>query len=428
LTALTEASAAICFILILLVPLAGAALALINAGLSRSRSAAHAMVSALLVFSVASLVYFAVGFSWQGYTGRPAHALLVAGKSWNWIGSERFLFRGLEFDGSPASLAPLLGMLGAGLAAMIPLGSGADRWRMGASCASAAVLAGWTYPVFAHWAWGGGWLAQLGANYGLGRGFIDSGGAGSIQVIGGLTALSITWILGPRRGKFSSEAIPAAIPGHNAVLVVFGCFLAWIGWMGLDGAGSILFTGLDSGHLALVGVNATLGAATAALAAAVVTRVRFGKPDGSLCANGWVGGLVASSAGCATIRPAGAVGIGLIAGVLVVYSVEWIELHLTVDDPGGAISVHAVAGLWGILAAGIFSQSSDQDQWLAQFVGAATLVGFVLPMTYALNLVVNRFYPQRVAPEGERQGLDLFELGAGAYPEFTSHSEDSWPR
>jgi Amt family ammonium transporter len=428
LTTLTETSAAICFVLILLVPCAGAGLALINAGLGRSRNAAHAMVSALLVFAAASLVYFAIGFSWQSYPGRPAHTFLVAGKSWNWLGSERFLFRSVEFDGAPVSFAALVGMLGAGLAAMIPLGSGTDRWRLSASCISTAVLAGWTYPVFAHWAWGGGWLAQLGGNYGLGRGFIDSGGAGSIQMVGGLTALSITWILGPRRGKFSSEAIPAAIPGHNAVFVIYGCFLAWIGWMGLDGAGSILFTGLDSGHLALVGVNATLGAASAALVAAGITRFRFGKPDGSLCANGWVGGLVASSAGCATIRPAGAVAIGLIAGALVVYSVEWLELRLTVDDPGGAISVHALGGLWGIMAVGLFSQSGDADQWLAQLVGAATLVGFVLPVTYGLNWAVNRFYPQRVAPEGERQGLDLFELGAGAYPEFLSHGEDLWPR
>ena len=119
----------------------------------------------------------------------------------------------------PASLAALLQIFCVGLAALIPLGSGADRWRLRASCLSTALLAGWTYPLFAHWVWGGGWLAQLGANYGLGHGFLDVGGASSIHVLGGLTALSVTWILGPRRGKYSADGMAPAIPGHNAVLV-----------------------------------------------------------------------------------------------------------------------------------------------------------------------------------------------------------------
>src|SRR5205807_7766352 len=121
--------------------------------------------------------------------------------------------RGLEIGASPASLAAWLQMLSVGLAALIPLGAGADRWRLGASCASTALLAGWTYPLFAHWVWGGGWLAQLGMNYGLGRGFVDAGGSGSIQALGGLTALAIALILGPRRGKYTLEGMPAAIPG-----------------------------------------------------------------------------------------------------------------------------------------------------------------------------------------------------------------------
>jgi Amt family ammonium transporter len=285
------------------------------------------------------------------------------------------------------------------------------------------LLAAVTYPLFAHWVWGGGWLAQIG--------FLDSGGASAIQAVGGLTALSITWILGPRRGKFNSEGMPAALPGHNAVLVLLGCFLAWLGWLGLNGAGAILFTGTQVTRAVLVAVNTTLAASSAALAAAAITRARFGKTDASLCANGWVAGLVAASAGCAVIRPAAAVIVGLIAGALLVYSVEWLELRLGVDDPGGSVSVHAVAGVWGLIAVGPLGAllpGGAPGQWLAQLVGVATLLGFVLPLTYGLNWLLNRLSPQRVAIEGERQGLDLYELGAGAYPDFLTHNDDFWQR
>ncbi len=411
-----------CFLCSLLVPLAGAGMALINAGLGRSRSAAHAMLASLSIIAVAALVYFACGFAWQSFPGRPAHLLTVAGKTWSWLGSEPFFLRGLTLDGSPASLAVWLGMLSAGLAALIPLGSGADRWRLGAGCASAALLAGFTYPVFAHWAWGGGWLAQLGMNNQLGAGFLDAGGSSSIQAVGGLTALSIAWILGPRRGKYTPDGTPSAIPGHNAVLVLLGCLAALLGWLGLNCAGSILYCGAQPGRLVLVVVNTTLGAAAAALASAAATRIRFGKPDASLCANGWVGGLAAGSAGCLFVPPAIAVLIGAAAGILVVFAVEWIELRLAVDDPGGAVSVHAIGGIWGVIAAGLFA--GGPGQLLAQLVGVATLLGFVLPLTYGLNRALNRFYKQRVAVEGERRGMDLFELGAGAYPEFMTHTED----
>ena len=420
--ALTETSAILCFLFVLLIPCAAAGLALINAGLGRFRNAAHSMLSALCVIAVAAVVYFAVGAAWQGAPGQPAYALHLAGRDWNWIGAGRFFLRGLELGGW-SSLAALFGLMGAGLAAIIALGGGADRWRLGASCTSTVLLAGWTFPLFAHWAWGGGWLAQFG--------FLDSGGASVIQVTGGLTALSITWILGPRRGKFSPDGVPSAMPGHNAVLVLLGCFLAWLGWLGLDGAGAILFTGVEASRVVLIAVNTTLAAGSAVLSVAAITRARFGKTDASLCANGWVAGLVAVSAGCAVVRPAAAVIIGLVAGAVVVYSVEWLELHLGVDDPGGSVSVHAVAGVWGLLAAGMLAAVAPGDApglWLAQVVGIATLLGCILPLTYGLNWLLHRLSPQRVAMEGERQGLDLFELGAGAYPDFMTHNEDFWQR
>ena len=436
---LSDLAQALCAALILVIPLAAAGMALIHAGLGRSRSAAHAMLSALLVVAVAALAYFVCGCAWQGSPGRPGHVFTAAGKAWSWIGAGPFFLRGLPLDGSRAALAVWLRMFGVGIAALIPLGAGSDRWRWGASCASTALLAGWTYPLFTHWVWGGGWLAQLGANLGLGCGFLDAGGAGAIQAVGGLTALSIAWILGPRHGKYAADGTPAAIPGHNAVLVLLACFLCWLGWIGLNGAGSLLLAGGSTANAALAAVNTTLSAAAAALAAAAITRLRFGRPDASLCANGWTGGLVASSAACVFVSPAAAVVTGAVAGVLIAFSVEWLDARLGVDDPAGSISVHAVGGLWGLLALGLFAgiprgwvlngvAAGNSNQFLAQLIGVATLIGFVLPMTYSLNWLLNRFYPQRVSAEGEPHGLDLYELGSGAYPEFVIHREDFRPR
>jgi Amt family ammonium transporter len=356
----------------------------------------------------------------------------VGGKAWGWLAAEPFFLRGLRLDLSPAALVVLLQIFSVGLAALIPLSSGADRWRLGATCASTTLLAGCTYPLFAHWAWGGGWLAQLGANYGLGRGFVDGGGSGTIQVVGGLTALSITWILRPRRGKFSAEGLPAALPGHNAVLVLLGCLFAWIGWLGLNSGGAILFLGVEPGRIVLITVNTTLCAAASALTAVVVTRVRFGRPDASLSANGWVAGLVASSAAAAFLKPAAAIIVGGVAGIVVPLVADVLEFQLAVDDPGGAISVHAVGGFWGLLAVALLTDAGapggSGGQWLAQLVGMATLLGFVLPLSYGLNWLLNRFYRQRVEREGEFQGLDLYELGAGAYPEFDVHGDEFLPR
>lgn len=420
---MSEAVSMLCLVMILLVPLAALGLALMNTGLGRSRSAAHTMLTALCIMATAAVVYFAFGFCWQGAAGRAAHIFNINGKPWNWFGAESPFFSSLTMDGSLPSLVALSQMFGAGLAALIPLGAGTDRWRLGPACVSTAILAGVTYPLFAHWAWGGGWLSQLGVHYGMGRGYLDAGGAGCIQVTGGLTALCIAWILGPRRGKYSSSGMAAAIPGHHTVFVLLACFLAWIGWTGLNASGALLFAGSPSSSLVLIAIDTMLSASAAALAAAVITRTRFGRPDASLCANGWVGGLVASSAGCGFLSPAVAAVTGVVAGALVTLSVEWLDVYLGVDDPGGSVSVHAIAGTWGLLAAGMFGRVPE-SQWLAQVVGIATLFGFVFPLAFTSNWVLNRFFPQRVSPEGEWQGMDLHELGAGAYPEFVIHRED----
>ncbi len=344
----SEAASIACALSLMLTPCALSGLALINAGLGRSRNAAHSMMASMCAVAVAAAVYMICGFSWQGVAGGPAFALQLGSTSWNWIGAEPWFLRGIDWTNSASGLtgglAAWAGMSGAALAALIPIGAGGERWRLASISASTALLTAWTYPLFAHWAWGGGWLGALGASFGLGRGFVDVGGAGAIHVTGGLTALSMAWILGPRRSKFSAEGMPSAIPAHNAVFILFGCGLALVGWTGLNMAGAILFAQVDLGRLPLVGIDTLLSAGAAALGSAMMTRTRFGKPDASLSANGWVGGLVASSASCAFLPPVAALVIGLVAGGLTTLSVEWLELRLRIDDPGGAISVHAVSG------------------------------------------------------------------------------------
>ena len=384
------------------------------------------MLASVCLFAVAAIVYVIIGFSWQGAPGRPSHVLMIGGKAWNWIAAEPFFLRGLRLDLSPASLVLLLQMFSVGIAAMIPLGTGAERWRLGASCVSTIFLAGWTYPLFAHWVWSEGWLWQLGSLYGLGRGFMDVGGATTIQVMGGLSALSMAWILGPRRGKYSSEGAPSAIPAHNVVQILIGCLFAWAGWLGLNSAGAILFHHSESSAVVLIAVNTTLSAAASVLAATIVTSLRFGRPDASLAANGWIAGLVVSSAVAAFLKPATAILAGGVAGALVVYAIDIVEFHLMIDDPSGAISVHAIAGLWGLLAVALLSDAGggSRGQWLAQLIGIATLLGLILPLIYGLNWLIDRVYPHRVDADGEWQGMDLYELGAGAYPEFVVHGDE----
>jgi Amt family ammonium transporter len=398
---------AIAIVCLLLAPLAAAGIALINAGLGRLRNAAHSMMAALCAVAAAACAYFILGRSIQGETGAAAHVLSLGGKPWDWLGAMP-----LFFNGSSADLAGWMGLLGAGFAALIPTGSGVDRWRLAAICVSSAILGGLTFPLFAHWTWGGGWLAQLG--------YRDPGGAGVIHALGGITGLAITWIIGARRGKYGS-GMPMAIPGHNAVFVLFGCLLSLVGWLGWNVAGSLIFFHADLTALPKIAVNTLLSAAAAALATAAATRYKYTKPDATLTANGWTAGLVASSAVCASVAPAAALLIGLLAGGSVAFTVELLDLKFEIDDPGGSISVHALGGLWGVLALGMFGHGN----LLAQVVGVATLIGFVLPFAWGLNALVNLRLQQRVAVEGENQGMDLYELGAGAYPEFVTHDDHS---
>jgi Amt family ammonium transporter len=422
---MSETTFALCLVLLLLAPLAIGGVALINTGLGRSRSAAQAILGNLAVMAAAAIVFALAGATFTGdLSGSAAHIFHVAGKPWNWLGAGPWFLGRLGTSAPQAQLALLFEFEAVGLAALIPWGSGTDRLRLTAGVAIAAVLAAIVFPLFAHWAWAGGWLAQLGINFSLGAGFLDPGGAASVHVLGGLSALAVIWIAGARKGKFPKEGFSTAMPGHNAVYVLFGCLLALVGWLGFNVAGAILWLNAPFAALPVTAINTMLSASAAIAATLVVTHIRFGKPDASLCANGWLTGLVASSASAALVTPGEAIFIGLIAGIATPLLVEVLELAVSIDDPSGAISVHAIGGLWGLVAAGLFADQTGQ--FIAQLVGVAALLGLILPLVYLLFWLLNRAVAFRVDPDGERIGMDLHELGGGAYPEFVIHRDDSY--
>jgi len=421
---LTESAFALGFVLLLLAPLALAGLALINTGLGRSRSAAQALLGSLIVVAVAAIVFFVAGAAFTGSVGGASHIFHLVGKPWNWLGAGSWLLGGLSAAPLHGQLVLLFELLAVAMAAMISWGSGADRLRLAAGCAIAALLSAVVFPLLAHWVWAGGWLAQLGVNFSLGAGFLDPGGAATVHVLGGFSALAVVWITGSRKGKFPKEGFSTAMPGHNAVYVLFGCLLALVGWLAWNAAGALLWLHAPLSALPVVVVNTLLSAAGALVATFTVTRIRFGKPDASLCANGWLAGLVASSACAAVVEPLPALFIGIIAGLLTPLLVEVLELAVSIDDPSGAISVHAVGGLWGLFAAGLFAP--QPGQLLAQLVGIAALLGLILPLVYLLFWLLNRVVAFRADPDGERIGMDLHELGGGAYPEFVLHRDDSY--
>jgi Amt family ammonium transporter len=425
---MTDVAFALALAMLLLAPLAIAGVALINTGLGRSRSAAQALLGNLAIVAVAALVFALVGATFAGSlpgaSGGAGYIFQAAGKPWNWIGSSPFLLGGLATAPAQSQLALLFEFLAVALAALIPWGSGADRLRLTSGCAAAAVLAAIVFPLLAHWVWAGGWLSQLGVNFSLGAGFLDPGGAATVHVLGGLSALAVIWIAGPRKGKFPKEGLATALPGHNAVYILFGCIVSLVGWLAWNLAGALVWLHAPLAALAVTAVNTLLSASAALAATFAVTRIRFGKPDASLCANAWLAGLVASSACAALVTPGQSLAVGFIAGIVTPLLVEVLELAVSIDDPSGAITVHAAGGLLGLLAAGVFA--SQPGQLVAQLVGIATLLGLVLPLVYLLFWLLNRVLAFRVDPDGERIGMDLHELGGGAYPEFVIHRDESY--
>ena len=418
----SSAASILALALLLLAPLALAGVALMNAGLGRSRSAAQSLLGSLAVVSVAVIAFALVGSSFAD--GSSGHVVQFAGKQWNWLGNGSFLLGGLASRSAHQQLTVLFEFLSVSMVALIAWGSGADRFRLLGGAATSAILAVVIFPVTAHWIWGGGWLQQLGVSFSLGAGFIDAGGASAAHALGGLSALVVVWLSGSRKGKFPKEDVSTAMPGHSAVFVLFGCFLALVGWLAWNASGALLWLGAPPSALPTIAVNTLLSATAGLVGTFAVTRIRFGKPDASLCANGWLAGLVTSSACSGLATPGASLAAGLVAGIFTPLLVELLELALSIDDPSGAITVHGAAGLWGLFAVGLFAPGTGQV--LAQLIGIAALLGLLLPVSYLIFAILNRLIPFRADADGERLGMDLHELGGSAYPEFVIHRDDPY--
>ena len=241
-----------------------------------------------------------------------------------------------------------------GIAAAIPIGAMAERWTFKSFVVYAFFVSALLYPVFANWVWGGGWLAQLGKNFGLGHGHVDYAGSSVIHMTGGIAALAGAIVLGPRIGKYKNGRL-IAIPGHHIPMAVVGTFVLAFGWFGLNAGSSLASTDLRIGVIA---VNTMLASAAGAFSSMSYMWMKYGKPDISIICNGLLAGLVAISAPCAFVTAPSAVLIGLVAGVLVCLSVFFVERTLKVDDPVGAFSVHGVNGAWGVVSLGLLADGT----------------------------------------------------------------------
>jgi Amt family ammonium transporter len=427
-----------------------AGFAVVETGLCRAKNANHTMMMNFAVYGVGMLAYWLIGFALQmGGVGAIANlgstpvlngefAIHLFGKAMGLFGQTGFLLsHGGAYDVA-VMVVFLFQMVFMDTALTIVTGSAAERWKFLAFVVSSFMMGAFIYPLFANWAWGGGWLANLGANFGLGKGYVDFAGSGVVHAVGGLSALAVAIIIGPRIGKYTRDGKPQAIPGHDIVLVLTGCFILAFGWFGFNPGSTLGASGSGNLRISTVAVNTMLAGMAGTFGAMLYMWMRYGKPDASMSGNGLLAGLVAITAPSAFVNPTGSVIIGLIAGVLVCLSVEFFDRAAKVDDPVGAISVHGVNGLWGVISVGLFADGKsnfggswngvngsvtglfygDPGQLVAQLIGVSTLIGVVFTMSFVMNLAIDAIIGQRVAPAAELEGLDLPEMGALGYPEF----------
>jgi Amt family ammonium transporter len=424
--------------------------ALLETGLARAKNADHTMMMNMVVYGVGMLAYWLIGFAIQmGGVGAIAnlggtaplnaeYTVTLFGKAFGLFGQHGFLLMHRGTYDVGVMVLFLFQMVFMDTGATIPTGAAAERWKFSAFIVTSIFFAAFTYPLFANWAWGGGWLASLGANFGLGKGYCDFAGSGVVHAVGGLSALAIAIILGPRIGKFTRDGKPQAILGHDIVLVLSGCLILAFGWFGFNPGSTLGASGNGSLRIGSIAVNTMLASGAGLLSAMMYMWKVYGKPDASMTGNGFLAGLVAITAPAGFVNPVGSVIIGLIAGVLVCVSVAFVEKVLKVDDPVGAVSVHGCCGIWGVIAVGLFADGKsnyggawngvtgsvtglfygDASQLVAQLLGVATLVGFVFVMSFVFGFVIDRVMGQRVNAKTELEGLDLPEIGALAYPEF----------
>jgi Amt family ammonium transporter len=427
-----------------------AGFAVVETGLCRAKNANHTMMMNFMVYGVGMLAYWLIGFAIQmGGVGGVAnlgganplnteYTINLFGKSFGLFGEHGiFLTQGGTYDVG-VLVVFLFQMVFMDTALTIVTGTAAERWKYAAFIVSSFVMGAFIYPLFANWCWGGGWLQNLGANFGLGKGYSDFAGSGVVHSVGGLTALAMGMIIGPRIGKYTRDGKPNAIIGHDIVIVLTGCFILAFGWFGFNPGSTLGASGNGNLRISSVAVNTMLAGMAGGFSAMFYMWLRYGKPDASMSGNGLLAGLVAITAPSGFVNSVSSVIIGLIGGVLVCLSVEFVDRKLKVDDPVGAISVHGANGLWGVIAVGLFADGKsnyggswngvngsvtglfygDAGQLVAQLFGVATLVGFVFVFALVANMIIDAVIGQRVGAKVELEGLDIPEMGQLGYPEF----------
>jgi Amt family ammonium transporter len=433
-----------------------AGFAVVETGLTRAKNANHTMMMNFMVYGVGMGAYWLIGFALQmGGVGAVAnlggtsvlnaeHTISLFGKDFGLWGNTGYLLMHHGTYDVAVMVIFLFQMVFMDTALTIVTGTAAERWKYLAFVVSSFVMGAFTYPIFANWAWGGGWLATLGTNFGLGHGYADFAGSGVVHSVGAVTALAMGILIGPRIGKFTRDGKPNAIPGHDLTWVLTGCFILAFGWFGFNPGSTLALSGNGGLRAASVAVDTMLAGMTGSFASILYMWIRYGKPDASMTGNGFLAGLVAITAPSGFVNPVGSAIIGLVAGVLVCLSVEFFDRVARIDDPVGAISVHGANGLWGVISVGLFADGKsnyggswngvagnvtglfygDAGQLVAQLIGVATLLGFVFTLSFVLNLAIDWVVGQRVPAQAELEGLDIPEMGALCYPDFVLKGED----
>ena len=385
-----------------------AGFAMVEAGFTRAKNAGNIIMKNIMDFAAGSLGYWAVGFG------------LMFGAGTAFMGTQGFFLSA----GSPLTPEGLwqyafwmFQVVFAATAATIVSGAMAERTKFAAYIAYSFVVSAIIYPIVGHWIWGGGWLAELN--------FIDFAGSTVVHSVGGWAALVGAMVLGPRIGKYF-KGKPKAIKGHSLTLAALGVFILWFGWFGFNAGSTTAGTNLS---IATIAVTTNLAAAAGALFAMSISWIKYGKPDIGMTLNGALAGLVAITAGTANVSPLSAVIIGSIAGIIVLFAVEFIDKKLKIDDPVGAISVHGVCGAFGTLAVGLFAQEAfggvngllfggGASLLAVQAIGVVSVFIWTFGTAFILFKLIDLTIGLRVSKEDELKGLDLSEHGAEAYADF----------
>ena len=387
-----------------------AGFAMVETGFTRAKNAGNIIMKNLMDFCLVTPIFWLVGFG------------IMFGTTSGFFGAFDFFADGVVGEGYDWTTLVFQTMFCA-TAATIVSGAMAERTKFSAYCIYSMVISAVIYPVSGHWIWGGGWLSEMG--------FHDFAGSTAVHFVGGLCALIGAAILGPRIGKYTKDGKARAIPGHSLTLGALGCFILWFCWFGFNGGSTVAMTADADMELAsLVMFNTNLAAAVATVVAMIFTWIRYGKPDVSMTFNAALAGLVAITAPCDCVTPVGAFFIGLVAGFLVVLSVEFFDNVAKIDDPVGAVSVHMVNGMWGTLAVGLFSNGGDGvapglfygggfTQLGVQALGIVSVAAYVLIVMFIVFKVIDKTVGLRVPAQIEIDGLDIHEHGlASAYSGF----------